>query len=445
MAQLGDLKGHAARLFARGEPQSALRLYDAVVSAAPLDFEARLEVADCLAALGETDSAATVYRAVAWYALKTGHPLAALVAARVLETLRGEYEDILAALVVQYGRDSERLGKFAARINLPPPTTPVAPPDPDAPLPPDFVRVAADRAITCTDGFADFPPALHPLPLLSQLSEDAFHRVLATLIVRRMAHGQFVIRQGEPGESFFFVATGQVRVFIADRIPRPDGVGTRETELARLSENALFGEMALISAQPRSASVQVVGKADLLEVTRESLAVVADELDQVAVALHGFTRERLLRNLMATHALFQPFSGAQRRDLLRRFTSHDVATGTDIIREGEQGRGLFVVLSGEVDVSKRADAGITPLATLRAGEIFGEMAILRGGPTTATVRAARPTVVLFLGREHVSRMVAKIPEIKHYLESLADDRQLDTKLALDRPDDAAQGDAIVLI
>ncbi|MCP4447301.1 MAG: cyclic nucleotide-binding domain-containing protein, partial [Myxococcales bacterium] len=97
-----------------------------------------------------------------------------------------------------------------------------------------------------------------------------------------------------------------------------------ERDLAVLGENAVFGEMALLSNQPRSASVGVVKEADPIELTRESLAALADELEQVAAALHNFTRERLLSNLMARPPLFRPFSKAQQRDLLRRFTEHDV-------------------------------------------------------------------------------------------------------------------------
>jgi CRP-like cAMP-binding protein len=49
----------------------------------------------------------------------------------------------------------------------------------------------------------------------------------------------------------------------------------------------------------------------------------------------------------------------------------------------EQGRGLFVVLSGEIDVSRKtADGEIVPLGGLRTGDVFGEMAVLRNAPTT---------------------------------------------------------------
>lgn len=441
MTTLAEVKSHALRLFSRGEALPALRLYDAIVAGAPLDFEARLKVADCLIALGHAPHAIEVLRAVAWYTLKSGHPLAAVVAARVIESLGGEWEDLQAALVVRYGQESELIGKFAARVNLPAGTTEIAPPNLQAPPQPDFPERAAARARTATDSFEEYPAAVHAIPLLSELSEAAFRRVLGTLVVRRLPHGTMVIREGEPGQSFFFVAGGEVRVYDTE-------TGTnRQKDLARLHENAIFGEMALLSARPRSASVEVIGEADLLEVTRESLAALAGELEQVAAALSGFTRDRLLSNMMATNPLFRPFSRTQQRDLLRRFTAHDVAPGTAIIRQGDEGRGLFVVLSGEVEVAAAGGDGAeaTPLATLRAGDLFGEMSIMRGEATSATVQAASPATVLFLAKDYVDRIVAGVPEVKKYLEALAEDRALDTQLALQSEGDDGSDDVIIMI
>jgi CRP-like cAMP-binding protein len=427
MVSLGDVKRSAATLFAQGQHLAALRLYDAIVAGAPLDYDARIRVADAALALNDP-RAANVYRATAWYCLKAGHPLAALVCARVLEAYGADSSDIVASLVVTYGSESERLGKLATRIALPADTMPIDVPDVRLAAPPDAVAVAIARAEHCTDTLEGFPEALHPIPLLSAMSEAAFRRVLGTLVLRRLPVGALVVREGEPGNSFFFVAGGQLRVFATD------GLG-RQTELAKLGENAVFGEMALLSAQPRTASVGCTTEVDLLEVGRQSLATLADELGPVAEALHGFTRERLLGNLMATSPLFKPFSRMQQRDLLRRFTSHDVAPGTIVINEDEDGRGLFVVLSGELDVSRRsADGSTVPLGGLKTGDVFGEMSILRNARTTATVIAQRPATVLFLAREYVSRMVAGVPEIKSYLEALAEDREIDNQLLLGEDD-----------
>jgi CRP-like cAMP-binding protein len=397
-----------------------------------------MKVADCLVALGRPAEAAEIYRAVARYCVQAGHPLAAVISARVLEQVIGsEADDIQASLVVHYGRESELIGRVGARINLPEPSTQVSPPDLRSAPAPDLLAAAAHRAARCLDSFDGYPEALQPIPLLSELSEASFRRVLRALVVRRLGDADWVIRQGESGQSFYFVASGEVRVFTTD-------AGGRESELARLHAGAIFGEMALISAQPRSASVQTVGEADLLEVTAGGLSELAGELDQVAAALHRFTRERLLRNLMATNRLFRPFDRTQQRDLLRRFTSHDVAPGADIIRQGDPGTGLFVVLTGEVEVVHTSDSGTrTPLATLRTHDVFGEMALLRGGATTATVTAVTMTTVLFLAREYVARIIAAVPDVRQYLEALAEDRQLDTQLALSGTE--AEEDEIIFI
>lgn len=436
MVSLGDVKRSAATLFAQGQHLAALRLYDAIVAAAPLDYDARIRVADCALAMGNP-GAANVYRATAWYCIKSGHPLAALVCARVLEAHGADVSDVLAALVVTYGSESERLGKVAARIALPADTIQIEVPDVRQPAPENAVPVALARCEHATDGFTLFPESLHPIPLLSTMSEAAFRRVLGTLLLRRMPAGTLVIREGEPGNSFFFVAGGELNVFATD------GLG-RQTQLAKLGENAVFGEMALLSAQPRTATVGCLTEVDLLEVGRQSLAALADELPLVAEALHGFTRERLLGNLMATSPLFKPFSRMQQRDLLRRFTSHDVAPGTVVINEGEEGRGLFVVLSGELDVSRRtSDGSSVPLGGLKTGDVFGEMSIIRNARTTATVTAQRNATVLFLAREVVTRMVTGVPEIKSYLEALAEDRDIDNQLLLG--EDETPADERILI
>lgn len=436
MVSLGDVRRSAATLFAQGEYLAALRLYDAIVATSSLDFDARIRIADCALAMGDP-AAAGVYRAAGWYCLKSGHPLSALVCARVLEAHGADASDLTAALVVRYGCESELLGKAATRITLPAEGLPVPVPDVREPAAPDAVAVALARAESCTVAFTDFPEAVHPIPLLSSLSEAAFRRVLGTLVLRRLPVGELVIREGEPGNSFFFVAGGQLRVYATD------GLG-RQTELARLGEGAVFGEMALLSAQPRSATVGCLTEVDLLEVGRQSLASLADELGPVAEALHGFTRDRLLGNLMATSPLFKPFTRMQQRDLLRRFTSHDVASGTVVINEGEEGRGLFVVLSGELEVSRRsADGTSVPLGGLRTGDVFGEMSLLRNNRTSAAVLAVRPATVLFLAREYVAKIVAAMPEIRSYLEALAEDREIDNQLMLG--EDQTPSDERILI
>lgn len=83
------------------------------------------------------------------------------------------------------------------------------------------------------------------------------------------------------------------------------------------------------------------------------------------------------------------FSACTKRELTiitraSKEVSH--AEGTVIAREGERGVGLFLILEGQC----RVTIGGKTKAKLGAGDFFGEVALLDGGPRTATVTAITP-------------------------------------------------------
>jgi CRP-like cAMP-binding protein len=83
------------------------------------------------------------------------------------------------------------------------------------------------------------------------------------------------------------------------------------------------------------------------------------------------------------------FSGCSRRELAiiaRAAKVVDHKEGTVIAREGERGVGLFLILEGQCRVS----IGGKTKAMLGPGDFFGEVALLDGGPRTATVTAMGP-------------------------------------------------------
>lgn len=88
--------------------------------------------------------------------------------------------------------------------------------------------------------------------------------------------------------------------------------------------------------------------------------------------------------------LFAELPGETLTKLAERMRRDEVAAGTAVVREGENGDRFYVLLSGLAAVSQTALGG---RSVLRAGEYFGEVALAMQVPRTATVTAMTPCVL----------------------------------------------------
>ncbi|HJX62538.1 MAG TPA: cyclic nucleotide-binding domain-containing protein [Polyangia bacterium] len=422
---LREARDEARRFRRNGDHPHALRAYQRILAALPLDYETRLAIADVLAEAGQTDAAAEVYRSVAIHNVRAGHPLPAIVAAYALGKLGQPVDDIFALLVKTYASGSPLLARFAVRTAPVDPSTVLEVGDIGQTSSLAHVMEQARKTALDLSVFVGYQEQYHPLPFLSELGPESLGAVLRSLTVLRLTDGQLVVRQGDAGDTLFLVADGELRVFVNT----PAG----DKDVARLFENTLFGEMALITGQPRTASVAAAGDADVIGVSKAALALVIVKLPTIRAALDQFSRERLIKNLLQTSPLFVPFNKSQQGELLRHFEGHEVEAGTELIREGERGKGLFLVLAGEVEVVARADTPeAVSLARLKPGDIFGEMSLVTDQPTSATVRAIVRSSVLFLAREYVERLAEAIPQVQAYFEQVALNRARDNTMRLDR-------------
>jgi CRP-like cAMP-binding protein len=104
---------------------------------------------------------------------------------------------------------------------------------------------------------------------------------------------------------------------------------------------------------------------------------------------------------LAGHRLLRELDVRSREALVDRFRVEDVAAGRALLEEGQANSRLFVILQGSVSVKlpKRATrVSEVKLASLGAGDIFGEYSLFDGQPVSATVYAVGPTRVAWLDK-----------------------------------------------
>jgi len=108
--------------------------------------------------------------------------------------------------------------------------------------------------------------------------------------------------------------------------------------------------------------------------------------------------------------LLENFSPAEVRLLSHFMGVYRAQPGAEIIREGEGGDFMLMLIEGEVEVQKRDRSGSTQLiAVVEAGKTLGEMSMIDGEPRFATCLAAEVTLLAVLTRENLARIIVEQP------------------------------------
>lgn len=124
--------------------------------------------------------------------------------------------------------------------------------------------------------------------IFAPLSAEEKEAVARSAIKSVFAPGELILRRGAPGDSMFVIYRGNVEV----RLPNRDG---NAQQVAELKAGNFFGEMALLTGEPRNADVVAVGEVETLEITKGILQQLLDNNTALAEGLSHMIAERQTR------------------------------------------------------------------------------------------------------------------------------------------------------
>ncbi|MBI2375947.1 MAG: cyclic nucleotide-binding domain-containing protein [Deltaproteobacteria bacterium] len=383
--------------------EDALAAFKAVVAADRTDVHALRQVAQLSKALGRVDEALTAFRSLGERYITDGLMLRALAAFKEVLELAPDDRGVKLRL--------EALARLRDReiTRAPAPVTKSS-----GPVTPG--RVAIQRLITPSNLAVPMQGREARIPLFSELPDGAFVELATRMPRRAFSSGEVVVEEGARGHSCFVTISGRVRVEKAR-------AGGPPLVLAHLREGSIFGEMALLSDAPRTASVIAEEPVEAFEIERELLEELVERHPSLAKALRGFHRQRILTTLLSTHVFFRPMTDSERDRLRSAFKSKDFEPGDVIFAEGSSGAGLYLVLSGELSVRKVSGDGELELAKLHPGDVFGEASLIYDRPTSASVVATRASVALRLDRQVFSEVIEARPQLREALVRLSAGRE----------------------
>jgi cAMP-dependent protein kinase regulator len=260
----------------------------------------------------------------------------------------------------------------------------------EIPLPePRALGAAAARALAAT-------------PLFAELSPAALEALVEQLELVHLSPREVLFHEGDPGDALYVVVEGEVAA-LAEGPPR--------VEMQRLGPGAFIGEVALMTDQPRTATILSVGDAELLRIDRVTLSNVLANHGEVLAAVLRFVRDRLVDRWMRTSPLFRPFEPDQRALLASRFKFLEVEAGSVLLAAGARPDGLYIVLAGTFEVRR----GGIAVAMLGPGELIGETALLANGAFKSQVIARGKSLALCLPAEDFRELIMTHPHLLEYV------------------------------
>jgi len=238
-----------------------------------------------------------------------------------------------------------------------------------------------------------------PSFLFSSLDESDLQIIINAMTEKKFKEGESVITQGDKGDCLYIVDEGELDCY------KKFNDNSSEQLIKTYQAGESFGELALLYNCPRAASVIAKSTSVLWELDRETFNhIVKDSTSKKRKKYQEF-----LKGVDILHSI-DNYELAQICDALRVVSFEE---GDFIVQEGEFGDVFYIIESGSASVYKTLEPGKQPTKVLdyKEGQYFGELALIKGEPRAASVKANSQIKLITLDRLSFKRLLGPIEKI----------------------------------
>jgi CRP-like cAMP-binding protein/Fe-S-cluster-containing hydrogenase component 2 len=267
---------------------------------------------------------------------------------------------------------------------------------------------------------------LAAVPLLAHIEPEALDAGLELCPVLSVPPAVRIVVEGEYDDRFYVLLEGRCDVSkeqggiqstitnLASDTDKSDQPRS-STTLVSLVGGDFFGEMSCMSPWPRSSTVTTTAPSVLLEIDNDVFDDWMKASDGFREVMEAAYMSRGLKALLRGLDAFSMLGDDSLGEMIEGAGMSSFKKDEAIVTEGDDGDAFYVIRGGVVSVEKATGDGSHIVSYLRAGNYFGEMALLDGTPRTATVRATNNTEVIRIDREGFTSVVAKHPRAAEQL------------------------------
>ncbi|XP_017580642.1 cGMP-dependent protein kinase 1 [Pygocentrus nattereri] len=214
---------------------------------------------------------------------------------------------------------------------------------------------------------------------LSRLDEEQISMMVELLTSLDRCPGDKIIKEGTEGDSMYIVAAGELKVTQSGR------------DLRTLTSGDVFGELAILYNCKRTASVEAVTAVRLWCIDRQTYRSIMTSKSKKK-------REQLMGFLKTARTL-KALNEEQLSNIIDSMEEVKFQDTEVIVREGAEGDTFYIILKGEVLVTKKVNGQQKVIRKMGQGEHFGELALIRAILRTATCTAVGEVTCFSIDKE----------------------------------------------
>ncbi|MFZ5563762.1 MAG: DUF4388 domain-containing protein [Thermodesulfobacteriota bacterium] len=208
--------------------------------------------------------------------------------------------------------------------------------------------------------------------------------------------------------------------FAANALHMPEGKPTC-TILADDIKRVLNADQDDVALQRSPNAFKCTGCSGTIMLEYEKITEYVFEIEDP----HENTKDNIAR-LLKNFSFFKTLKMHEVKHFVPFIRHKQFQKGDTIIKKGDPGKNLFVILSGSVEVVGENDVNI---AFLGKEEILGEMSLISGEAAGASIRAVEPTKVIFLNSRNFRKLLRRFPALQMYFAGLLSRRLAKTNVA----------------
>jgi len=161
---------------------------------------------------------------------------------------------------------------------------------------------------------------------------------------------------------------------------------------------------------------EIAESKDPLKTTLMALSATIQGLESPVIGDGKDSWSGRFMDIIPVIPLFVPLQEKEREQLAETATMHEFKAGEMIIKEGDPGRSIYVILDGQVKVSTKDHGGNElELTTLGVGEFFGVTSLLSGKPRSSSVASLESTVLVELSSASMAKVIKQNEAAKNVL------------------------------